>query len=185
MATYRRSYVFRLASDPVCRLWTGIGRLPTPADDVDPSGAIWGGAGALLQIPALKALINGIADRVRFTLSGASAETLRLALEDRDSVYRAEVRIGWVAFDADWQVDGAIHWDWIGIADVLEIESAGDAGNRSRSIALSVAAADTRRTNPNYSYYTAASQRLRSPDDAFCDQVAAITLGVKRRFAPK
>lgn len=181
---YRRSYVFRLASDPICYLWTGVGELATPADDVDAGGATWLGVAGVLAIPALKALINGEAERIRFSLSGVSAATLRLALEDRDTVRGAELRLGWVEFDADWQLSGGVHWDWIGVADALIVESADGDAMRTRTISLSVGSADTRRSNPALAFYTDADQRKRSPTDAFCDQVAGITIGMARRFGP-
>lgn len=185
MATYRRSYVFRLGSDPVCRLWTGIGRLVTPSDTVDPSGATWQGAGEVISLPALKALINGTAERVRFSLSGVGPDAMRLALEDRDTVKGADLRLGWVEFDADWQLDGGIHWDWLGIADAVVTERRPSEQGAVRTISISAAAADTLRSNPPVAFWTAADQRRRSIDDAFCDNVAQLTIGVTRRFGPK
>lgn len=184
MATYRRSYLFRLGSDPVCWLWTGLGNLDTPSDVVDPSGARWSGAAELLSIPALKALINGAAGRYTFTLSGVSAETLRLALSDRDSVDGAEVRIGYVDFDAHWQIQ-AVVWEWRGLADVLTVESQPSERGRTRTIGISVASSDTRRSNPQLGFFTAADQAKRSPTDRFCDQAASISQRVTRRFGPK
>lgn len=183
MMIHRRSYIFRLASDPVCALWTGFGWLATPPDAVDPGGGYWRGAGEILAIPTLKALINGVAERARFSLSGVSSETLRLAKEDRLTVRNAELRIGWVAFDEAWQ-PGPIHWDWLGVADVLEVESQNSDEGRNRTISLQVASADVRRSNPSIAFWTDADQRKRSPTDAFCNQVAQITLGVTRRFGP-
>lgn len=184
MAFYRRSYLFRLASDPVCYLWTGHGRLATPANAVDPGGAEWVGAAQLLSLPTLKALINGVAERVRFSLSGVSPEALRLALEDRDSVQGAELRLGFVDFDSEWQV-ASVTWEWLGVADVLAVESAASEGGRTRTISLSVASADTLRSNPNLAFWTDADQRKRSASDAFCNQVAGISAGKTRRFGPK
>lgn len=185
MATYRRSYLFRLGSDPIAYLWTGYGELVTPPDTVDPAGARWIGAGALLSLPALKTLINGTAERVRFSLSGVSPETVRLANEDRATVRGAELRLGYVDFDANWQLVGPPVWEWLGIADAITIESANSSGGRTRTISLSVASADTLRSNPNLTFYTDADQRKRSPDDAFCNQVANLTLGMTRRFGPR
>lgn len=185
MASSKRSYVFRLDSDPVCYLWTGHGPLDTPADAVDPSGASWLGAGGLISLPALKALINGVAERIQITLSGVTAHTLRLAMEDKDTVYRAEARIGYVEFDLDWQVAGPVTWEWLGIADMMTIENRESDSGRTRSIYLSIAGADTLRSNPAFTFWTDASQRLRSPDDAFCDHVAMINASVTRRFGPK
>src|SRR5690606_11996459 len=112
MATSRVSWLLRIDSDPVCYLWTGHGHLDTPGDHVDPDGARWLGAGHIIAIPALKALINGIAERVTFALSGVSAETLRLARQDKQSIKNAEVRLGHVLFDNDWQLIGGIRWEW-------------------------------------------------------------------------
>src|SRR5687767_4810759 len=92
MAASRISWLLRIESDPVCYLWTGFGPLETPADTVDAGGATWRGAGEIVGVPALQALINGVAQRVNFTLSGVSAESLRLAVEDKDTVKGAEVR---------------------------------------------------------------------------------------------
>lgn len=184
MATYRRSYLFRLGSDPVCRLWTGHGNLDTPPDIVDALGARWSGAAELLSLPALKALINGAASRYSFGLSGVSPETVRLLNEDRATVDGAEVRIGYVDFDADWQVTAVI-WEWLGIADVLTSDSQPSENGRTSTIGISVASSDTRRSNPVLASFTAADQNKRSPDDRFCDQVAAISQRVTRRFGPK
>lgn len=182
---YRRSYVFRLDSDPVCYLWTGFGDLDTPGDSVDPSGARWLGAAGILSLPALKALINGTAERVRFSLSGVSPNTIRLANEDKATVRGAALRLGSVEFGGDWQLTGPIQWEWLGIADTIIIESAATDQGRTRTIGLSVASADTLRSNPNITFYTDADQRKRSADDEFCNQVANITLGLARRFGPK
>lgn len=185
MALNRISWLLRIDSDPVCYLWTGHGRLETPADAIDAAGATWLGAGHLIAIPALQALISGVAQRVTFTLSGVSAETLRLAREDKATVQGAEVRLGHVQFDADWQLDGGIAWEWRGIADALRIESRYGEEKRVRSIVLMVGSADTRRSDPRFTFWTDASQRLRSADDAFCDHVAMITDGITRRFGSK
>lgn len=182
MALNRISWLLRIGSDPACYLWTGHGELETPADAVDVAGASWMGAGHLIAVPALQALINGVAQRVTFTLSGVSAETLRLAREDKETIKGAEVRLGHVEFDRDWQLVGGIAWEWLGIADALKIASRYSDDGRIRQIVLMVGSADTMRSNPRFTYWTDASQRLRSPDDAFCDHVAMIDGGVTRRF---
>lgn len=185
MAISRRSWLLRIDSDPACYLWTGLGILETPADAVDAGGATWLGAGHLISVPSLQALINGVAERANFILSGVDAETLRLAREDKETVKGAEVRVGHVDFDADWQLDGGITWEWLGIADALRVESRYADDGRVRSVILMVGSADTARSNPRFTYWTDASQRLRSPDDAFCDHVAMISSGVTRRFGPR
>jgi hypothetical protein len=184
MATYRHSYVFRLAVTPGLKLWTGHGSLETPADVYDPAGAIWLGAGHILSVPSLKVLINGVADRVDAQVSGVDAETLRLALEDRDEVRDAQALIGRVSFDASWQVDGPIVWEWRGIADVLTVGSKSGENKRERTITLSMRSGDTSRSNPQPAFFTDADQRRRSADDAFFSHVAGISTGTSRRFGP-
>lgn len=184
MATARRSYCLRIATDPICYVWTGHGLLDTPADSLDLAGATWKGAGAIVSLPAIKALISGVAERLTFTVSGVNAETLRLAIEDKDEIDGADVRLGAVEFDENWQLIGGVSYEWRGVADVITIESRFDGSKRVRTLVLSVASIDTRRANPHFSYWTDASQRLRAADDAFCDHVALISNSVTRRFGP-
>lgn len=185
MATYRRSYLFRLACDPPLHLWTGFGPLVTGPDQFDPSGATWKGAAEILSIPDVKLLINGIAERLDFGVSGVSPEAIRLALDDRDSVDGAQALLGYVEFDDRWQLTGPIVWEWMGVAGVIITESGANDGGRTRSITLSIASSDTLRSNPQPAYFTANDQRKRSIDDQFCSHVAGISLGSTRRFGPK
>lgn len=185
MATIREVYLFRLACDPPVRCWTGIGDLAVPGDIVDSGGTIYSGVGELLNLPAVQQLINGTAERVQFIVSGVTAETLRLAMEDRDSVNGAQARIGSLVLDNDLQPVGSISWEWRGIADVIEVGSTiGQDGNRVRTITLSVASADTGRSRADLAYFTDADQRRRSPTDAIFSHVAGINAGTSRRFGP-
>lgn len=184
MATYRRSVLFRLAADPVAWVWSGHGDLDVAADAIDPAGARYLGAGALLDIPALKQLVNGAADRLDFILSGVSAATLRLAQEDSASVKNALVLIGEQDFDTAWQIDGPPRWVWRGYADIMVTDSQEAPQGRQRTIKLSVRAADTFRSNPLPSFYTDHDQRRHSPDDAIFSHVALISNGARRRFGP-
>ena len=184
MAVYRRSILWRLACTPAARLWSGIGDLPIPGNALDAPGAIYRGAGTLLQVPALKALMNGLADRVEFAVSGVSADTVRLAIEDRHSVQGAQLDVGYVTLDDDWH-PAAVVWQWRGFADILTTKSDPNEQGRQRTITLSVASADTLRSNPQISRYTDADQRRRSPTDAIFSHVAGIAAGNTRRFGPK
>lgn len=184
MTTYRRSYLFRLAVDPVLYVWTGHGPLITSGDAIDPTGARWLGAGHILSVPSLKLLINGAADRIDIQVNGVDTETLRLAQEDRNEVQNASVLIGRVAFDDAWQIDGPVVWEWRGTADVMTVNSRASDKGRERTINLSIRAGDTRRSNPVPAFFTHADQVRRSPDDFFFDHVAQITAGVTRRFGP-
>lgn len=185
MATYRHSYVFRLASDPVFYAWTGHGLLVTPpGDDFDPSGATWLGAAHIISVPDLKVLINGMADRLDLQVSGVSAEALRLAQEDRATIQNAQALIGRISFDTDWQLSGGVTWLWRGFSDVITVASQHSDNGRQRNISLSIRTGDTSRANPQPLFFTDADQRKRSPDDDFFKNVAAISIGVARRFGP-
>lgn len=182
MAVYRRSILFRLAADPIARVWSGHGPLPI-VDEIDPDGATYQGMGGLLDVPSIKQLVNGTADRLDFRLSGITADTLRLAREDAESVRNALTLIGEVSFDDAWQV-ASVAWVWRGMADVLTVDSSDTAAGRQRTIRLSVRSADTFRSNPQPAYYTDQDQRRRSPTDAIFSHVSLISIGAKRRFGP-
>lgn len=184
MATYRRSILFRLAADPIARVWSGHGNLDVTGGAIDPDGARYVGAGALLDVPSLKLLVNGAADRLDFVLSGVSPYTLRLAIEDAPSIKDALVLIGEQSFDAAWQIDGPPVWVWRGLADVLITDSQESQAGRQRTIRLSVRSGDARRADPQPAYYTDPDQRRRSPTDAIFSHVAKISTGVRRRFGP-
>jgi hypothetical protein len=184
MAVYRHSYVFRMAVNPVLRIWTGHGPLATPADIIDPTGATWLGGAHILSVPTLKVLIGGIADRVEIAVNGVDSETLRLVQEDRGEVRDADVRIGRVEFNDDWQVAGPIIWEWWGYADTLTVGSQQSEKGRERRITLSIRTGDTSRSNPLLAFFTDADQRRRAADDAFFSHVASINRGVTRRFGP-
>jgi hypothetical protein len=184
MATYRRSILFRLAADPVARVWSGHGNLDVAGSVVDPAGARYAGAGELLDVPSLKLLVNGAADRLDFILSGVSPYTLRLALEDAPSVKDALVLIGEQSFDADWQLDGPPIWVWRGLADVLVTDSQESQLGRQRTIKLSVRSGDARRSDPQPAYYTDPDQRRKSSTDAIFSHVAKISTGARRWFGP-
>jgi hypothetical protein len=184
MATYRRSILFRLAADPIARFWSGHGDLDVTADAVDPSGARYLGLGALLDVPALRTLINGTADRLDFTLGGVSGQTLRLAMEDAESVKDALVLIGEQSLDSNWQNLGAPEWVWRGHADIMVVAGTSTDSGKQRTIKLSVRSADTFRSDPQPAYYTDQDQRRRSPTDTICSHVALLSQGARRRFGP-
>lgn len=182
MALHRFSHIIVLESDPPAYLWTGFGNI-----DIDIDGDVrrFLGAGHLLSIPDIKAIINGATDRYEFGISGVSPDTVRLAHEDRDSVELADARIGRINFDADWQQDSDVEWLWDGFADIITTDSAPTERGRQRRITIGLANDETRRSNPQIAFFTDADQRRRSPDDAFFSHVAQINVGITRRFGPK
>jgi hypothetical protein len=179
----RESILIRIASDPVARVWSGLGDLYVPADFVEDEGGIYLGGGELISAPDFEQLINGTAQRLEITVSGVTAETIRLALEDAPSVKGADVYIGTVQFDDDWQ-QGAVTWEGGFRADTLTVNSQAADQGRTRSIALSIGTDDTGRSRAPLAFYTDADQKRRSPTDRFFERVASISAGTSRRFGP-
>jgi hypothetical protein len=175
----RQSILFRIATDPVTRVWSGVNSILIPADIVEPSPALYLGGGSLVNIPELDQVINGTAARLDITVSGVSAATLALAIEEAATVKGAKVHIGNVYFDDDWQIDDV---EWIAVlrADTLTTARQGT----TRSITLSIGTDFTDRSRAPVSFWTDADQRRRSPTDRFFDHIAGISAGTSRRFGP-
>lgn len=169
---YALFFLLMAKSGPV-RAWTGVGDYQLPADELDEEGGVYQGIGLVGDIPALRQLIGGTAERVDFSLNGADDETLRLADRDADEVRKAQVNVGIVFFDDDWQPVDDVAWLWDGTADVPSVERSGDGETAIRRVNLSVGSAFTDRTRPHLTFYTDADQRRRSPTDAFCSRVTA------------
>lgn len=183
MASYRESYVFRIETDDPATFWSGHGPLLLPADSVLPTDTIIPGAGELVNIPDLEMLINGKAQRLDITLSGVSPETIALATDEAPQVPNAPVWIGRVEFDQAWQVT-AVEWEWSGEGRSLSVSSQDNAGGRTRSIMLSVAAGDTRRRRAPNAFFTDADQRRDFPTDTVFSHVAGISAGITRKWGP-
>lgn len=173
----RWALFFRMVcKSSIVRAWSGFGDYALPADDVESEGGIYLGVGLVGSVPALRQLIGGLAERVEFSLNGADELTMALADRDADEVRRAQVHVGIVFFDGDWQQAAQIAWMWEGTADVPGVERARSVDGPVRRITLSVGTAFTDRTRPQLGFYTDADQRRRSSDDAFCARVAAYGL---------
>ncbi len=184
MAEVRESYLLYIKTTDPARIWSGFGPLVIPGDAVDDGSAPYLGAGDLLEVPDFQQLINGVAERIDFEVSGVSAETLRLALDDAPTVANSPVYVGRVDFDENWQIIGPVEWEATFRADTLIVDSQAEGGRRVRTIKLSVGTDDTGRTYSPISFFTDADQRLRAADDAFFDHVAQITSGSTRIFGP-
>lgn len=185
MAEVRESYLLKIDTPDPARIWSGFGDLVIPADTVEPAPATYLGAGELLSVPDFQQLINGVAERLEFEVSGVSEETLRYALEEAADVENAAIYVGRIDFDESWQQLGPVEWEATFRADCLTVDSNANGGRRIRTLKLSVGTADTGRTYAPVSYFTDADQRVRSPTDAICDHVARINLGTSRIFGPR
>jgi len=170
------TYLFRLEANPPAYVWSGVGPIVIGGDTYQ-------GMGEMLNLPDVEQLINGTADRVDFSVSGVDAGTLRLALDDRDTVDGAAVYILSQQLDEFNQLIGSPEYEWEGIADVVSVDSQSDeSGNRTRTITLSVGAGDTGRSRSDLTFFTDADQRKRSLTDAFFSHIGGISAGTTRRF---
>lgn len=184
MALYREAYVFRIETTPPVLFWSGHGNIAIASDAVVPVDTIALGAGHLLEVPDLEQLINGIASRVEFSLSGVSSQTIAFALEEASQVAGARVDIGRIDFDQDWQQVGPTEWEWTGEARSLAVASQSTDNGRLRTLTLTVSAGDTTRSRAPLAFFTDADQRRRSSSDAIFSHVAGISAGTSRRWGP-
>lgn len=155
------------------RVWTGVGPLTIPADSVDTAGGTYLGIGRLVGFPALSQLINGVAERVEFTLSGVDPDALRLADQDAEGLRAAEAFCGLAIMDDVGAIIDATFWVWNGESDTPKISRTGGDGRGpvTRQVSLSVGSPMTGRRRAGLSYFTGVDQRRRDPTDAFCDRV--------------
>lgn len=174
--------LLRVASSPVVRIWAGVGDQPIPADGIeDVDGAIYKGLGTLSDLPVLSQLINGVAARAEFTLSGVPAEILDLADEDAALVRDARCNLGYLALDEAGQPAAPVWWMWEGEADVIRCQSTPD-DEPVRSVTLGVGTLTTDRSRANFTTFTPANQRRRSPTDLGCDFVPSYSIGSTKRW---
>lgn len=178
MSIYRISYVFEIETDDPIYVWTGHGPLTV-------GGKTYIGAGDLITAPDIRQLINGVAERLEVTLSGVSAEGLRLIETEKDSLQFATARIGRIEFDEGWAVSGSVQYDWKGIADTIAIRSGPSDEGRVREIKVGFGSGLTRRSEAQLAYFTDQDQRRRSATDQFFAYTGQISLGLTRAFGPK
>lgn len=174
---------FRMATDQVVRLWSGAGDFAIPSDSVEPGGAIYKGVGALQGLPQLQALVNGVAERVTFGLSGVDAATMQMADSEAGIVRGKTIHIGIAPLDANLQIIGTVAWLRSYEADVLTIDKTSDKdGSIQRTVSLSVGSAFTGRRRPAISNYTDVDQKRRSSDDRFCERTPLYSQGVLKTW---
>lgn len=184
MAEVRESYLVKIDTPTPARIWSGIGDLVIPADAVETAPAKYLGAGELLNVADFQQLMNGFAERLDFVVSGVDADMVAMAREEAPDVDNAMVYLGRVDFDAGWQIIG-VEWEAVFRANTLTIDNQSSAGQRVRTITLSIGNGDTDRSYSPISFFTDADQRLRSPTDDIFKNVGNINQGVTRTFGPR
>lgn len=167
---------FYLATTPAIRLWAGVGKINPGINAIDLTGQEYKGFGELVEVPTLRQLLNGAAERFEFVLSGVSETMLALAQDDAVEVKGKTGALGFALMDTEWQPIGEVHWIRRFIADYLSIRQDVVENPESgivRTIALSVGTQVTNRRQPALSFFTDNDQRRRtgSPFDRFCERV--------------
>jgi hypothetical protein len=173
--TQKIGVFFRMATDPVVRLWLGVGDVAPGINALDAENETYSGLGQLIDVPALQELINGVADRVTFHVSGVSAETSAMASTEANVVKQKSVAVGVCLFGASWQQLGVPIWLWNGKADFVTRQQQSDGSSTTRVIELSVGSLFTSRRRRGLSYLTDQDQQARSPGDKFCERTSLLS----------
>lgn len=185
----REGVFFRLDWEPTpIRLWLGIGNCRVASNALDEDGATYRGLGELVEVPILQQLINGVAARVTFRVSGISEQTSVVASTELPDVQGRLCAMGICLFGSDWRQLGVPKWLFRGIADFSTVnQEAGEDGGFVRSIELSVGTLFTGRRRRGLSYLTDRDQQLRHPGDKICERTVLYSSEVTKvwpRFEP-
>jgi hypothetical protein len=168
---------FRLGTDPPLRLSFSVNDYPIELPGDEP-GAVYFGAGRLINIPDLEALVNGIADTVSFTISGLDPQATALMLDSAPEVLGAPISIGIAPLNARWQPATPVGLIWSGTADLVSESMQFETDmtkNRTQSLTLTASTGDQSRQFQNLSTYSDATQKTLSPGDNFCSRVVRYT----------
>lgn len=150
------------------RFWTGIGDIESAADDILDPSEIYSGRGELVSMPQIGMLINGIAERVSFKLSGADAGLRAYVNDPLKDIRGRKIHMGLRWFGDNLSPLAATAWMWTGTIDTV---SSGWSGNVA-SVTLSCVTSRGRRMASGARYWTNTNHKTRHPTDAFCRRVA-------------
>lgn len=177
---------FRLDTATIVRIWLGFGSIQPGVNVLDAVGAEYIGFGELREIPNLKQLLNGAAERIEITLSGVSGAVLQIAAQnDAAAVKGKAVHVGFAVMGSDWSLIGPIRWCGNYIADYLSIKQdlVGSSKDQIvRTISLSCGSTFTARRRPNYSFFSNRDQQARSSGDRFCERTAVYANGFNKAW---
>lgn len=161
----------------VWRLWTGVGDFAATSDDDIEPNAIFEGKGILRDLPPLRSLRGGIAERVDLTFSGVD-DLASEWMSPASDIEGAFVNIGMMWFDMDFQPRARIGWFWPGIADL--VTSAG--GGSEHTITLSVISGAMNRSGSENSYWTPAQHNQLNPTDTGFKMVRGYSIVTYRKW---
>lgn len=180
-----RGIFFRMATDPVVRIWLGNGDIRIAANDLDPEPEIYKGLGIIKSIPELDRLVNGAARRVSISVSGLAAGIVAVIDDDMIGVEGVRARIGHMRYDRRWQPTGAIRWVWDGLVDECAIRSQQKGEGHEWTFTISMSSALVDRNRPALRYWTPKDQAAISPTDRAFDNVPSYNAGTTRLYPPR
>lgn len=160
------------------RLWSGEGDFDLSADDFDTTGGRYISLGFPVGLPAISQAINGASTTLEFSLSGVDATALRMAGVDRDLVDGSIIHVGIMDLDEHQQPASGCDWLLEARAGKPRVSRTGRSEGALRTITLPASTDFTDRNRAAIAWWSPTSQRVRSPDDTFFDQVPAITAGM-------
>lgn len=160
-------------------LWFGTNDIELGIESIV-NGVRFQGGGVLQGVPELEVLVNGIADRVEFTLAGIDPSSLDRYEIEQYRVRGAPVYVGITCLDEYYQPVAPIQPLWDGRASFVRETMPPVSGEESPSVALmlSVGSGVTTRARASASIWSSAHQRALYPTDAFCDGTARLARGV-------
>lgn len=171
---------FRLGIDPPLRLWFGINDIPTKIEPIETETGKYLGAGRFNGIPELEVLINGVADRIQFTVSGIDPDRAQeLDLESLD-VKGAPVHVAITALDEYYQPIVSPIPIWTGRASSVIESCPAVTGTQPQTLAyaLSAGAGVPSRERVSASLWSHPQHLALFPGDMFCRGTARLARGV-------
>lgn len=178
--SHQLAVFFRLDIDPPLRLWMGINDVPAKIKSVDGSGAEYVGAGRLIGIPELEVLINGVADRIDFTLSGVTPDQAQEVDLRTIDIRGKDIHVALTVLDDYYQPIVDPIPVWTGRASFVAENVAPVSGMQSPTIALALSAGAgvPSRERVSASLWSDAQQQALYPGDLFCAGTARLARGV-------
>jgi hypothetical protein len=171
----------RLDTDDPMRVWLGINDIPAGIDSIDPSTSErYVGGGVLREVPSLEAVINGIADRADFQISGIDPATAAKVDFDALDVRGRDFHVGVTTLDEDHQPMSSIISLITGRASYLTEASPPVTGidNPSVTMGLSVGFGITTRDRQSQVLWSPVHHKAEHPGDLLCDGVSRLERGV-------
>lgn len=171
---YKLGIFFRLGTVPALHMVFSINDIPIAMPGLDLPGTIYNAGGRFRDIPQLELMLNGIASKVSFSLSGLDQSTVALMMDSAPEVLGALVTVGICPMDQYWQPVGNIVPVWTGTAEYVSEEMPVELDStkpRIQNLTLVASTGDMSRAFPNLQTFTDQAQRVVSATDNFCSRV--------------